>query len=1072
MKRSVRTTLSTIITAGVLGSSLSTMPGAVAQTTPQAPDEWNLRTYLDHQPDYPTQEVCGLRADKDIEQFTGEVPPTRKVNGWTYSTTPLVQIGAPANNVAYRYWPGNQEVGARYYIIHATKTGWAARIYDAETGTKIKDLAREVPEDMRHGENQNVFFPSGTAVDPESGDIFFATYYTRAGRGLASRWSVEDGSMVWRSAAGQLATGGLYTYEADGETRLGLVTANKANTFDHSTVFDPETGEVIGNNPVVGGTINQSNGHENELVTASHDGIRVFNAEATEQIARLRATPEVFSLPGLSEATISPEGQLLIFLGRGTTMVYALDGTFLGRLNADPGNGPAIENQGDNRGIYYDPAREALTWASDNNGGSITSMKQEHINAWLDHKQGAPWELGAGAGLLTGVKANYFEPGQQPQVFLRTSTDWMPQAKGMVAEYTVSTVEGKQVNRTPRTYTRAVPWAFWRYLMGYADSPLYLPPATPGVYQVDVTLKNAQGEEVGTDCVQYTVGAEDTKLSFDNLPASRDARGVEMSYRLGQSGFRSVYDLNSCYPGVTNPTTDTPVACPSSMVADVKAAAALADEYGIKYEIQLGRGGVSPMVAAGPEVTEHLVTQMSQALPEVRHWEVWNEPDTNTFRGGQDYVDRAVIPISAGLRAADPEDTVTGGSYSTNDYRGGWWQPFFNSGLEHVDNVAIHPYTGHNRSFEEHGFIIPPDRTGEPSTGALLVIKDELERRGFEGNLVDTEQGFWAGGTYNMVTQGNRLMRKLILERSIGIETTINFQNEADYPIEGLRFSLINEGALTSGGAASAVYQKMLADRPFVQWLTTTSPHIHAAEFGPEEPGGDSVVALWSDDVIDSTVVRLSNGEKPVIHDQYGAPVTVHDSQRVRVTGAVQYVTVPAGETATISNWNLYRTNVLEGATAQASSEMSCSGRTLSASHAVDGIEDAQARGDLCSGKPAWAAAVGDSDPSLTITLDEPSTVRRVHVVGQDAGSVETSLRGYRVSFDTGEGTFGHEVVVKDQFFQRSQMITLPAAVQGVERIRIDQFSINYSGNGNGNPPAFWTTGFPGEPVIYEVLAY
>lgn len=438
---------------------------------------------------------------------------------------------------------------------------------------------------------------------------------------------------------------------------------------------------------------------------------------------------------------------------------------------------------------------------------------------------------------------------------------------------------------------------------------------------------------------------------------------------------------------------------------------------------------------------------------------------------------RGLIPCYEGVKEVRPAANVIGGSFVDSGLTN-WWQQFIASGLGYVDVVGIHPYTGHNRSFEEQGQIIPElYRNPNSKPGTLQTLVEALRTGGFAGEVWDTEQGFWNSGPYNSYTQGERFIRKQILEASLGIKKSANFKNNVGYKVNGLDFTLVQDGTLTTGGLAGSVYGQQLGARDFQQWLPTNMPRVYAAQYGASSNSNDTVVAIWSDDATMRIIPTVSGGGTIDTVDQYGQSRSVSSGTPLVIDGAVTYLHIPAGQTISLAPLKPFGTNYAakaSGATASASSVYSCgSSLTLEADRVIDGIADTQGLPGLCDGdgKSTWVSAKGDTNPSLTIQLARPTAIDRVMVYGQSIGSVESGLRGYDLSFDTGDGVFGNTIHVDNQYLTRSKLTEL-AATLTVSKIRLSNIMINYSGYGNGLPPTFWDSGFPNEAAVFEVEAY
>ncbi len=1024
-------------------------------------------------PSIPTISVCGARQSSDIEQYTGPalLAPTTAIQ--------KVIVPFTSVNMAVFHILASQN---RAYILSYTASGWTMRVYNLSTGAFINSFSVAISGNSR-----------GNFALDSSGNVYVIDAVDNPGLYKYN----SSGTLLWTKPTPG-GSGGAYGYiDSSGTFLVGVLPPNGrvgsgVNQTGSSLVFDQNGNTQPNNNMLITGNAEQDP-TTGDILSIDGGMFRVYtNSGALKfqmgtDLDSNQPGPWHFYIPNGAVEKPGGAGYYISDSGHGMESFDA-SGGYLGMapdfqaansspntIGVNPGNAVIY-----NGSVYYLLNGGIDSFDSNNNKQGIYSISLTNLDTYTKYPQSAriwenPAHLGIGAGMYTSVKNNYFPNGTTPQVFLQFYQWWQAQAGAFTGNYTVRSIQQIKAGMAGSTSSFTIPSASSSYTNGVANVPITLPQAQPGLYEISMhLLKN--GQPAGADCLYYTVGAINSGFNpaSPNMSGTSDLAGIELAHEFGQKLFRSSYGLPDCYPGVTAPTMSTPLACPTSIVNDVAAAAALASQYGMNYEIQIGAANTWPYITAGNAVFQHLIQQMAAGLPSVKNWECWNEPDTNNFTSGLDYVNRALIPCYQGVKAVQPNDLVIGGSFSNMTPTNGWWNDFVTAGLPYVDIIALHTYTGHNRSFEEQGHVIPPLYSTKGETGTLQQFQAKFAAAGYTGQIWDTEQGFWVSGPYNIYTQGDRVVRKQILERSIGITNVSNFQNNADYEIGSTVFSLLTKGSLTSGGVASVIYGDQLNSRQFVAWLPTNTPHTYAAKFGPSPTDTGSVVVVWSDDFNVNVVPTLSGGGTLNITDEFGLANTINSGSSLGLSGSVQYLAVPNSKTLTIAPTEGFTANVLTGSNVTASSSYNCGGYNLTPDRVLDGILDTQNAGNICDGQgmSLWVGAVGDNSPSVTVNLPSPKSIDRVYVSSQGIGSIEVGLRNYTVSFDTGSGSFTNPIVVTNQFLARNNLLQLPQSLT-ISRIKISGIEVNYSGYGDGLPPVWWpTSGAPGEPTIYEVEAY
>ncbi len=681
--------------------------------------------------------------------------------------------------------------------------------------------------------------------------------------------------------------------------------------------------------------------------------------------------------------------------------------------------------------------------------------------------------LGFGAGLLTGAEGQYFKAGQEPSVHAHLEPWWAAHASELRLTYSVrdrsQVLSGEEVAATEVALPTTA--------AGLDAIPLDLPAARPGAYEIDARLL-AGTTVIGATCLHYTVGAPDHRLDFAALPAGTDfggpalPRSVALADQLGMNGVRARVEWAQLLPQGTAGPMDF------SAYDDAFAAAAReAKDLGVGLWAQVGEGSPieEALVEEGrwEERVAELVTHFRGVMPA---WEAWNEPN-NTFGSADDYVTRVLEPFARAVRGADPEARVIGGSTLGVDLD--YWQGIVAAGgLDSLDVAAIHPYTSHNRSWEEQG-----------TPEAIAALQDLLAESGASIPLWNTESAWWSDGPANLLAQADKAARAALWGRGLGVERWSYLLLEGGYGDFGLSYSLIEASVapdyVKPAALATMTVAASTAERPFEAMVDTGIPSAYAAAFGPAPGGNDNLLAAWTDDM-DVTASLVADGATvPVsieVTDVLGATSTleVNPDQAVELTltGSPVYLVAPAGTRLRLEPAEPLGTNVA-AASAGARAVASSANPTNPATVAIDGGSDAADGGDL-NAVPAWASAPGDDNPSLTVTLARPSSLDRVVVASHSNASVVTGLRDYTVELQGDDGAWTEVGRVREQFFHRRALIRFPART--ATAVRINVTAVNHGGLAGGAIPWFWPSDpealadpdatWYGPAVVYELEAY
>jgi hypothetical protein len=347
-----------------------------------------------------------------------------------------------------------------------------------------------------------------------------------------------------------------------------------------------------------------------------------------------------------------------------------------------------------------------------------------------------------------------------------------------------------------------------------------------------------------------------------------------------------------------------------------------------------------------------------------------------------------------------------------------------------------------------------------------------------------TELAWWSNGPNDFFGQADRTVRAQLWMHALDIPVWAYFIPQGTWGNDGLTYSLIQGDSLVKPAALAAMVEtSQTRGRAFTGWLSTEMPMTYAETFGARTPGGDTLVALWTDDVALSATVRLSRGKvaDATLVDEYGAARRVSLAEPLHLTldGSVQYLDIPAGDQIRIQPPEAFGSDVALarlGATASASSSTPAN----PPAKAIDGDAGAANVGEL-AGSPAWASADGDRTPELTVRFAHVEHIDRVLLVTASVGSTMPGIRSWQVELRNRSGRWHVVAAYRNLFYDRAA-ITKFAPVRATA-IRIVVKRVNFGGYAGGAEPWFWLqpTAFAGtQPnpysygpaVVREVAAY
>lgn len=669
--------------------------------------------------------------------------------------------------------------------------------------------------------------------------------------------------------------------------------------------------------------------------------------------------------------------------------------------------------------------------------------------------------LGIGAGVRLGAADGYFAPGQQPTA-TAVFDPWWKQRPGLRLRYTVR--DRSQAERGGgRTHWVALTAARIEH-----GAPLRLPAGVPGPYEIDLRLYQRH-TAISGQCVDYSVGAAGDTLNVAATPdfnSSPGANGAALANVFGMGGVRITLDWSQLLPDGSSGPTDF-----AAYDAEIAAAAQEAAAEHVVLSVQIGSGGPEKAFVANGTWAARVAEVVEHWKSEVHYWEAWNEPNA-TYGTASAYVENVLEPFYNAVKSVDPTAQVIGGTVVGMDL--GYWQGIAAAGgFRYMDIAAIHPYTGHNRSFEEQGF-----------PAAYQSLRALMAANGAGSMPVwITEIGWWSTGPEDYIDQGDRLARAELWMHALGIPVMEYLDPQGTWTTGGLDFSLINGYTIVKPAALAAMVEaSQTAGRQFAGWLQTGMPMSYAEQFAAG-PAGTTMVALWTDDIALRSVIRLAQGSNPnaTLVSEYGAAQSVSLASPLDVTldGAVQYLVLPAGDSVSVASPEAFGPD-LALASSGASASASSSSQWNPPAGAIDGDATTDNVGDL-AGSPAWGSNYGDPAPELTVTFAHAERIDRVLLATSSVGSTMPGIRSWNVLVETAGGRWHRVASYRNLFYDRAVLSQFPPVLTHAIRIQVER--VNFGGYAGGAKPWFWPPSTAaaakqqndysyGPAIIRELMAY
>lgn len=842
---------------------------------------------------------------------------------------------------------------------------------------------------------------------------------------------------------------------------VGAVMRDKAGSkmwaLDGTTLRDSAvTGDAFSAAPG-GGVVGIDKGSYVRVYDAHGALLRSVGYSSKDNTPSPPASPQQFyQLGGAAEL---PDGRLLVTDTRRGILVIGTDGVEQGELPPTAIDSIGLTQRSSivvaGANVYVEAG---MPFSSSQ---YVTKLSLQAILERATHRETKDARLGLGAGLTVNGVNGYVPAGTPVDVRAVFDAWWSVPAPGLTLCYSLYDAAGMRGDTAPVT-TAQVPVTDTAGIAG--GVPLAVPSGlAPGAYEVTASLVRS-GHAVSSTLLTFMVGAAGQKLDFSSLPPGANAggpapaRAVAYADILGTGLARVQLDWRNMLPSGTSGATDY-----SAYDQQLTDAAAEAQKRGVTLEVQVGQGGPERTFVDNGTWESRVEALVDHFKDRVHVWEAWNEPNA-TYGPATNYVTNILAPFYRAVKAADPSATVVGGTVVGTSL--GYWQQLVNAGaLNYMDVAGIHPYTGHDRSWEENGTV--------PQLPQLRAL---LQKNGQPIPIWVTELSWWSDGPYDFLAQADASARAMLWMRADGIDKWNYFIPEGSWGNNGLSFSTVETGLTATKPSALALMttSAQLAGRPFLGIVDVGAPSAYAMRFGPRDgdPSSGELLVAWTDGLrLPAVITPDQAGRQVVTTDELGASHsrTLDGDTGVMLDSAVQFFALNGAGRLSIVPGEAFGSDLAlasAGATASASSQLASN----PARSAVDGDDGAHGGGDL-PGLPMWASSADDPTPTLTVQLPGAPTVDRLVIATHSNGSVVPGLRDYDVELEsTPDGAWSTVARVRGQFMRRQLLLAFPA--QPVAGVRVVVKAVNYSGYADGAKPTWWTDTTYGGAVVAELRAY
>jgi hypothetical protein len=309
----------------------------------------------------------------------------------------------------------------------------------------------------------------------------------------------------------------------------------------------------------------------------------------------------------------------------------------------------------------------------------------------------------------------------------------------------------------------------------------------------------------------------------------------------------------------------------------------------------------------------------------------------------------------------------------------------------------------------------------------------------------------------------------MIWQKALSVPVWNYFYDEGVWGDANVSFSLVQASEvvdyLKPAGLAAMTASNAVAARPYLGMPSTGIPQTYQALFGPDAQSADRLDAVWSDGLATTGTVTFSapgGGSIPVtVTTEYGQSsqvlVASGTAYGLPLSDQVTYLSYPAADSLSVGPTEPFGADL-----AASSSGGKAAASSGNASGAIAGLPAGYGNG--------WTSANGDTTPSLTVTLASASTINRIVVDTQSAGSVATGVRDYTLSVDepgTGWTTVAGEV---GQYRDHEVLFAFPPVLATAVKISVTE--VDFGGYYGGGIPPWWSPTEDGNAFLHALQVY
>jgi hypothetical protein len=301
-------------------------------------------------------------------------------------------------------------------------------------------------------------------------------------------------------------------------------------------------------------------------------------------------------------------------------------------------------------------------------------------------------------------------------------------------------------------------------------------------------------------------------------------------------------------------------------------------------------GGPIDLAGVG-ELVEFLTAAVARygAPPyNVKHWEIYNEPDNGIEFYGQfgwgywghdpEAYAQLLAAIYQPMKDADPEAQIVFGGLAYDNWtsQGGPFVEEFldevlkNNGGDYFDVMNFHYYPTFRANWEAYGPGI---------IGKATYLRDKLRSYGVDKPFICSEASMWSdelhGGSHEL--QSRYVPQLFTRSMAANLETTIWFQLLDDEEPDSWKYGLLN--ADLSPKPAYSAYQtlaRQLAPADYVRTHSaqdTGSDQIEAYEFVTAD-GSTVIIVAWTEDQQEHLMTLTA--EEVAVVDKFGNETTIY----------------------------------------------------------------------------------------------------------------------------------------------------------------------------------------------------